>query len=218
MNDRVAFILDGGFVRVKLSALLGRFPEPADVMALASRIQSHERLRDSRLLRVYFYDAPPMSGTKAHPLSGKPYRFDAHRIRELNQSLQDGLAHSADVAVRRGEIVFQGWRLRDRSLKEIRQSPRLLTPEDLAPHIEQKGVDLRIGLDVAWLAIKRIVHTIVLVTGDSDFVPAMKFARREGLRVYLDTMGHGVRPGLVEHADFVLDSSRMWTREQKGGG
>jgi len=41
--------------------------------------------------------------------------------------------------------------------------------------------------------------------GDSDLVSAMKFARREGLRVYLDTLGsHHVRPELKVHADRVL--------------
>jgi len=31
---------------------------------------------------------------------------------------------------------------------------------------------------------------VILVTADSDFVPAMKFARREGVQVVLVTMGH----------------------------
>jgi len=68
----------------------------------------------------------------------------------------------------------------------------------------QKGVDIRIGLDIAWISLKRIVDVLVLVTGDSDFVPVMKFARKEGLRVYLETMGHPVRRELKAHADFVL--------------
>ena len=38
----------------------------------------------------------------------------------------------------------------------------------------QKGVDIRIGLDIARIAVKHIVDIIVLVTGDSDFVPVMK--------------------------------------------
>jgi uncharacterized LabA/DUF88 family protein len=46
---------------------------------------------------------------------------------------------------------------------------------------------------------------IVLVTGDSDFVPAMKFARREGAQLVLVTLGHGVRDSLGEHADIVVD-------------
>ena len=54
----------------------------------------------------------------------------------------------------------------------------------------QKGVDIRIGLDIAWISLKRVVDVLVLVTGDSDFVPVMKFARKEGLKVYLETMGH----------------------------
>src|SRR6202142_516777 len=36
----------------------------------------------------------------------------------------------------------------------------------------KKGVDMRIGLDIAWLSLKRIVDSVVLVTGDSDFCPS----------------------------------------------
>ena len=61
---------------------------------------------------------------------------------------------------------------------------------------------MKIGLDVAWLSSKRIVDRIVLVTGDSDFIPAMKFARREGVQVILVTMGHKlIKRELLEHAD-----------------
>ena len=74
--------------------------------------------------------------------------------------------------------------------------------QDIVPKVRQKGVDMRIGLDIASLALKRLVSTIVLVTGDSDFVPAMKLARREGLRVLLDPLGSSrVRPELKVHAD-----------------
>jgi len=68
----------------------------------------------------------------------------------------------------------------------------------------QKGVDMRIGLDIAWLSIKRIVDSVVLITGDSDFVPVMKFARKEGIRVYLETLRHPVRRELKVHADIVF--------------
>jgi uncharacterized LabA/DUF88 family protein len=55
-------------------------------------------------------------------------------------------------------------------------------------------------------ALKRLVSTIVIVTGDGDLVPAMRLARREGLRVYLDTIGQShVRPELKKHADRVMD-------------
>jgi len=61
---------------------------------------------------------------------------------------------------------------------------------------------MKIGLDVAWLASKSIVERLILVTGDSDFVPAMKFARREGVQVILVTMGHSqIKQELKVHAD-----------------
>lgn len=75
---------------------------------------------------------------------------------------------------------------------------------DLEPSIQQKGVDMRIGLDIASLTLKKQVDIIVLITGDSDFIPAMKFARREGAQLYLVTMGHGVRPVVHQHADVVI--------------
>jgi len=49
------------------------------------------------------------------------------------------------------------------------------------------------------------VKIIVLVTGDSDFVPAMKFARREGAQLYLSPLKHHVRAALYEHSDVILD-------------
>ena len=61
---------------------------------------------------------------------------------------------------------------------------------DFEPDLKQKYVDVKIGLDITWLASKRIVEKIILVTADSDFVPAMKFARREGVQVILVTLGH----------------------------
>lgn len=76
---------------------------------------------------------------------------------------------------------------------------------DIRPKILQKGVDMRIGLDIASLALKRLVSTIVVASGDSDLVPAFKLARTEGLRVYLAPLGSPtVRRELKAHADRVL--------------
>jgi uncharacterized LabA/DUF88 family protein len=63
---------------------------------------------------------------------------------------------------------------------------------------------MRIGLDIAFIALRRVANILVLATGDSDFVPAMKFARPEGMRVYLECMNHGVLRSLKAHADLVL--------------
>ena len=53
------------------------------------------------------------------------------------------------------------------------------------PDFEQKGVDMRIGLDIATYANNRSVDRIILITGDTDCLPAMKLARTAGLQVVL---------------------------------
>ena len=84
------------------------------------------------------------------------------------------------------------------------RAARPVTHNDLVPDMTQKGVDIKIGLDLAWIALKHVVDVIVLVTGDSDFVAVMKFARKEGLKVILSPMGHSVRRELKAHADLVI--------------
>lgn len=60
-------------------------------------------------------------------------------------------------------------------------------------------------MDMARLALREQVRAVVVVTGDSDFVPAFKFVRTEGVRVILEPLGHNVRLELKQHADLVLD-------------
>ncbi len=111
-----------------------------------------------------------------------------------------------NFSLRLGEAVPMGWRLGDRALKSLSKTTRKIEPKDFVPDIKQKGVDLRIGLDIARLSLSHLVDVIVVVTGDSDMVPAFKFARREGLRIYLDHLEHGVRRELKAHADIILET------------
>ena len=72
---------------------------------------------------------------------------------------------------------------------------------DVALGLRQKGVDMRIAIDIASLTLKQQVSTIVLVAGDSDFVPAAKLARREGMEFILDPLWQNVNVDLFEHID-----------------
>lgn len=76
-----------------------------------------------------------------------------------------------------------------------------ITEDDLKLNIEQKGVDMRIGVDIASLAFKQQVDQIILISGDSDFVPAAKLARREGIDFIVDHMGANIADDLFEHID-----------------
>ena len=76
--------------------------------------------------------------------------------------------------------------------------------EDFVPNFEQKKVDVMIGLDVAWLASKKIVDRLILVSGDTDFIPVLKFARKEGIQVYIGSkQDKRIHDELLKHSDGV---------------
>lgn len=205
MSEKTVILLDGGFVKKKLQERSGSFPTTTEILALCQDIMATGRLKDTVLFRVYYYDAPPLAGQSTNPVDRSSVDFSGTPQANLNRHLIDSLELEPDFAVRRGHLIQSGWKLGRMALSAIRRTPsKLIEARDLVPDISQKGVDIRIGLDIATLALKRVVDNLVLVTGDSDFVPAMKLARKEGLKVYLEAMGHGVRRELKAHADLVL--------------
>ena len=106
----------------------------------------------------------------------------------------DSLRDIEQFALRLGELSFSGWKL-DAYNPKVKPKP----------DFRQKGVDMKIGLDMAWLSGKKTVDKIVLVTGDSDFISPIKLARREGILIYLHPMGQTqIKKSLTEHADFVF--------------
>ncbi len=78
----------------------------------------------------------------------------------------------------------------------------------------QKGVDIKFGIDIASLAYKRLVERVVLITGDADFVPAAKLARREGLDVVLDPLWNHISPSLHEQLDGLKS---VWPKPGQAG-
>ncbi len=204
-SSRYAILLDGGFVIKKLQNALRHFPDDQEILNACERIRNHDAFASSALLRIYFYHAPPAKDELTNPLDQSVTNLAATEVFRRHESLLDKLEMQENFALRLGETVVHEWRIGSRAMESMMQQPRPIDAADLVPNINQKGVDLRIGLDIARLALRRLVDTIVVATGDSDLIPAFKFARREGIRVYLDHMGHGVRRDLKAHADVVLD-------------
>lgn len=88
-----------------------------------------------------------------------------------------------------------------RQLIAMRDLWQGLNAGSVALGLRQKGVDMRIGVDIASLALHKQADTIVLVAGDSDFVPAAKLARRAGIDFILDPMWQQINADLFEHID-----------------
>jgi uncharacterized LabA/DUF88 family protein len=201
--ERFAILIDAGFAKTKL----GSREHPAcanDIKQLVERITQHEFLSDKSLYRVYYYDAPPFAKTKNKPLNGGKHNFAADPLTKHNLKLISELKRADYFALRMGEVRFRGWEL-DKDSLPAGQDQHTITSENIRPSLQQKGVDMRIGLDIASLALKKQVSILVLVTGDSDFVPPMKFARKEGVQFAVVTFDHSVHADLLEHADLLLD-------------
>ncbi len=119
-----------------------------------------------------------MQGKHIRPLAAAPSTMQA-RFRE---SLFKALHGQPNLAVRLGEVrkdPSRSWLLRGGPQKELLKGR--ITVDDLAddnfkPALRQKGVDMRVGLDIASITLKRQANVIVLVSGDADFVPAAKLA------------------------------------------
>ena len=208
---RLAILIDGEFMKKRLGRTLRRFPTIADF-----RVERQEILDayaasplqpDSDLYRIFYYTAEPYTGEQTNPLNGSVIQYGDTSSYRRNRSFIEKLEHENDVAVRRGELKFKGWKLRSSTTNRLISPPTssgTVVASDLQPNFKQKGVDMRIGLDIATLALKRLVTDVVVVTGDLDMIPALKLARREGLRVYLHMMGARGRPQLRAHADQVI--------------
>lgn len=210
---RFAVLVDASFLKWKLYAEINsgrdrkerRHITCPDIVRKIKSISGKRELREHELFRVFYYDAPPGEGQIVNPLSSKLIDYANTETSARNTQILGDIGLERYFAVRKGTVKYRGWIVPNNKVGEIskRQQP-VVQAEDLKPDFQQKGVDMRIGLDIASLSTKHIVDILVLVTGDADFIPAMKLARREGLLVYLEAMGHGVNDMLKVHADVVI--------------
>jgi uncharacterized LabA/DUF88 family protein len=204
MSNSYAILLDGGFLRRKLGTTVS--PASASrITAFVEKLRALPSVEGMRLHRIYYYDAKPLQGVIRTPLGGKTIDFGVTPAAVRNHRIQAVLHREPFFALRFGELLHHGWNLKQRTLNRA-ESGITIDAQDIEPTIHQKGVDMRIGLDIASLTLKRHVQVIVLVTADSDFVPAMKFARREGAQLFLVTLGHGLKEEMYQHADVVIEN------------
>jgi uncharacterized LabA/DUF88 family protein len=180
-------MIDGGHVRA-LAKKAGRplYPDYIELLAHACFAPGEH------CHRILFYDCAPFQGTARRPISGTVIEFSG------SDEWLRTLAAKPLFAVRRGVLKFRGFKP-----VRIPLDGEVLSDADFRPDFEQKGVDVRIGLDIANVAATGVVERIILLSGDTDCVPAMKHARTNGLQVILATLSNQrVADELLWHADF----------------
>lgn len=205
--SKTAILVDGGFYRRKYEKGIEHSPdEAATALVKYCYRHLHEHHREHDLYRIFYYDCPPCEKKIFHPLLNRTVDFSRTPVHAWMEQFLKELTQKRKVALRLGSIDEGSatFVLTERATKDIALKKRgvdELTEKDFAPSIKQKGVDMKIGMDIASIAYKRQVDQIVLIAGDADFVPAAKLARREGIDFVLDPLGHPIKADLFEHID-----------------
>ncbi len=116
-------------------------------------------LNEVPLLRTYYYHCLPYTS---------PEPTEDQKTEYANaDKFQKTLSRLPSFTVRRGKLAYRG------------------TDETGRPVFEQKRVDVALATDLVMHATKRLITHAVLITGDSDFIPAVEIAQSEGVNIAL---------------------------------
>lgn len=114
---------------------------------------------ENHILRTYYYNCMPYKS--AQPSSGESTRY------EKMQRFMNALEQLDHYEVRLGKLEFRG-----------------RTTEG-KPIFTQKRVDILLGCDLVLLSAKGKIGKAIIITGDSDFIPAIEIAKNEGVEIEL---------------------------------
>lgn len=219
--QRMAIMIDGAFFLKRFPVVFpnkdARDPEVVAEtvfrMAISHLKPKNPNAKRSDLYRIFFYDCPPLTKRLHTPIEKKVINFEKSDEAIFRNALHLNLTKRRKVALRLGHLNDKNanWSLRPRVMQDLIKGKRKwdeLADHDFVYTAKQTGVDMRIGVDITQLSQKRLIDQVVLVAGDSDFVPAAKLARREGVDFILDPMWNHIHPDLHTHIDGLRSMTR----------
>lgn len=136
---------------------------------------------DVNLLRTYFYDCPPFQ-------SDNPTKEESKRFAK-KESFFSALESIPRFTVRKGKLAKRG------------------SNRNGDPIFIQKRVDIMFGVDLVKLSLKQRISHAIIITGDSDFLPAVKVARNEGVII-------GLLHGSGYHSELQQKVDERWKIDQ----
>lgn len=205
---KTAILVDGGFYRHRAKSIWGirSADKRAEELHKYCLKHLHYNNESNILYRIFYYDCPPIDKKIYHPFLKKQIDLKTTPLYNWTNVFLSELRKKRMVAIRLGKLAETqaNYTIRPDTIKKLCDGSKTLedlTEDDFILSLDQKGVDMKIGIDIASMAYKKQVDRIVLISGDSDFVPAAKLARREGIDFILDAMNAPVKPELSEHID-----------------
>lgn len=205
---KTAILVDGGYYRKRAQSLWGNksAEDRANELFKYCMLHISEPDEPRDLYRIFYYDCPGMTRQMVHPLTGETKDFSKGTMTQWTKDFFEALYTKRKVAVRRGELAENQaeYVLKPKALSELLNGNKTvqdLTARDFRLDVKQKGVDMRIGLDATSIAMGKQADQIILIAGDSDFLPVAKIARRSGIDFILDPMKQIPKANLQEHVD-----------------
>lgn len=155
---RLAIFIDGAY----MEKVAGEFNSRVDyglLCAEVGRLVAEGTQEPLDLLCSYYYDCLPYQGEP--PTDEERQRYSGKR------NFFNALRYLPRFEVREGRLAFRG------------------TDEHGQPIFQQKRTDMLLGLDIALLSSKKQITHAAVLAGDSDFLPAVEVASKEGVAVWL---------------------------------
>lgn len=219
---KTAILVDGGFYRRRAQSVFGDMSAQDRAIELANYCKRHLNShgeKNKELYRIFYYDCAPSSKRIFHPFLQKQVDLSKTDLYTWTNQFLDELKKKRKFAIRLGKLAEEQahYNIRPSVVKKLCNGNLQfsdLTENDFCIEIDQKGVDMKIGLDIASMSYKKQVDQIVLISGDSDFVSAAKLARREGIDFILDPLGSPIKPDLFEHIDGLRTCDKAFTNSK----
>lgn len=208
--NKTAILVDGGFFlkryqSIKNISKLDPVKTAKDLIAICHKHLEQGKDIKKDLYRIYYYDCMPYGGKQHHPITGEIIDFSESGTYKDRINFFKQLKKSRKVALRLGELeANNNWIIKPKIVEELLKGEKQISDlqkKDVELSMNQKMVDIKIGLDIATITLKKQADQIILISGDSDFVPASKLARTEGVDFILDPMWNKIKNHLFEHID-----------------
>lgn len=169
--ETVAILVDGGFYQRRAKALFGSKTarERADELVKYCNAHLRRKMEDSQtgshtvhydhLYRIFYYDCPPAENNVYHPYLRRSVSLKDTDLYTFMTAFHQELRSKRKFALRLGKlssnnVEYTMTTAAQRKLLRGDIEIADLTESDFRLNIGQKGVDMRIGLDIASMAYK----------------------------------------------------------------
>ena len=143
--------------------------------------------KEEEIYRIFVYLSAPLREVRA---KGKVLDLSQKPAYLRHVKFIDQLGQQEYVAIRKGRLQFRG----------IKQDGNL----DLV----QKQVDLLMGMDISDMSHRKLVDRILVLAYDSDIIPALNIARKNGVQIVLGFCPELHKPSrlILYHVDLIRET------------